>query len=64
MKKARENAHLVYLEAVNEHAKDLYIYFGFKVVDEAIIGQDIVNSHGFIKPGGEGVRCWAMVAEP
>ncbi|KAL2414150.1 hypothetical protein ABEF95_004986 [Exophiala dermatitidis] len=62
MQKARQENIPVWLEATNEHARDVYAYFGFRVAEEVRIGQGVVNAEGFAEPGGEGVRVWGMVA--
>lgn len=43
----------VWLEAGSPHARDIYSYFGFKVVGEVVIGQD--------EAGKDGISTWCMI---
>lgn len=61
--KAREENLPVWLEATNSHARDVYKYFGFKVVEEVRIGLGIVNEEGWAQEGGEGVLMWGMLID-
>lgn len=60
--KAREEGVPVWLEAINEHARDVYAYFGFEIVEQITIGQGVIDSDGWIHPEGNGVYVWAMAA--
>jgi hypothetical protein len=63
VQKAREQNVPLWLEATNEHARDVYTYFGFQVAGEARIGQGIVNAEGWAQENGEGIPLWGMIAE-
>ena len=52
----------VWLESTNAHAKEVYKFFGFRVVGETRIGKGFVGSDGWAKEGGEGVQTWGMIA--
>ncbi|EFX04908.1 hypothetical protein CMQ_5170 [Grosmannia clavigera kw1407] len=62
VRKALEEGFPVYLEATSTHARDIYIYFGFRVLEEVRIGEGIINAEGWVEQGGEGVLLWAMAA--
>ncbi|EXJ80278.1 hypothetical protein A1O1_08420 [Capronia coronata CBS 617.96] len=62
LRKAKDQNLPVWLEATNEHARDVYIHLGFRVVEEVRIGVGVVNAEGWAEPGGEGVLNWGMVA--
>jgi hypothetical protein len=53
-----------WLEATNEHARDIYIYLGFRVVEEVVLGEGRCDRLGNLVEGGEGVKLYAMIAEP
>ncbi len=60
--RAREEGLPVWLEATNEHARDVYAHLGFSVVEEFRIGKGDVNSEGWLQEDGEGVLIYAMIA--
>lgn len=62
VKKGQDQGVPVYLEATSTHARDVYIHMGFRVLEEARVGEGIVNAQGWAEPGGEGVLIWAMAA--
>ncbi|KIW11612.1 hypothetical protein PV08_10914 [Exophiala spinifera] len=62
LEKAREDNLPAWLEATNDHARDVYAHLGFKVVDQFRIGEGVVNSEGWIQENGEGVLIYAMTA--
>ncbi|KAF5858057.1 hypothetical protein ETB97_004926 [Aspergillus alliaceus] len=64
MQRAREAGLPSWLEANTEHARDIYIHFGFRVVEEIAIGEGCVDKFGNLLRGGEGIIIYAMVAEP
>lgn len=64
LKQAQEAGLLTWLEATNEHARDVYAHFGFKVVGESVIGTGMIDEKGLIVPGGKGVRIYSMLREP
>ncbi|KAF2121244.1 hypothetical protein BDV96DRAFT_640639 [Lophiotrema nucula] len=59
---AKEENLPVWLEATNAHARQVYEYFGFKVVGEVLVGKGIANSNGYVEEGGDGVLVWGMIA--
>jgi hypothetical protein len=59
--RARAEKVPVWLEATNEHAKDVYAHLGFMVVEEFRIGKGVVNSEGWVQENGEGVLIYAMI---
>ena len=54
----------VWLESVSENAKDMYIHFGFEVVEVITTGRGRLNEEGEEVEGGEGKSTWAMVKWP
>ncbi|KIX95940.1 uncharacterized protein Z520_08195 [Fonsecaea multimorphosa CBS 102226] len=62
LKKAREQNVPVWLEATNQHAREVYTHLGFKTVEYVRIGEGIVNAEGWAQPDGEGVLTYGMVA--
>ena len=63
LKQAQEAGLPAWLEATNEHARDVYAHFGFKVVEEVVIGAGSVGQNGDLIPGGEGIVIYGMIAE-
>ncbi|KAK5228328.1 hypothetical protein LTR47_000346 [Exophiala xenobiotica] len=61
--RARAEKVPVWLEATNEHARDVYAHLGFTVVEEFRIGKGVVNSEGWVQENGEGegVLIYAMI---
>lgn len=53
-----------WVEATNAHARDVYAHFGFKVVEEVIIGEGSIDANGNFVSGGKGVVTYGMLAEP
>lgn len=49
------------LEAANEHARDVYLHWGFKVISEVVVGKGKVNVEGYPDENGEGITLWFMV---
>lgn len=64
MKQARDAGLPAWLEATNQHARDVYAHFGFKVVEEVVIGKGSIAPNGDLVAGGEGVVIYGMIAEP
>ncbi|TVY80743.1 Uncharacterized protein LSUE1_G002553 [Lachnellula suecica] len=62
--KAEEAGLPTWVEATNDHARDVYIHFGFKVVEEVKIGEGSVDGTGNLVPGGSGVVIYGMIKEP
>lgn len=61
--KAKAEGVPVWLETATEEMRDYYQSLGFKVVEEVVIGKGRVDSKGWPKQGGEGVRCWPMMLD-
>ncbi len=61
---AREVGLPTWLDATNEHARDVYAHFGFEVVEEVVIGKGCLDGKGNLVPGGEGVTVYGMIAKP
>lgn len=64
LKQAKEEGVPAYLEAITDHARDVYAHFGFRVVEVVTIGKGRASKKGDIVPGGEGIVLYAMIAEP
>ena len=64
LQKAREAGRPVWLESTNEHARDVYTHFGFKVMEEVTIGQGSVDENGSRVKGGKGIVIYGMLKEP
>ncbi|KAH0836125.1 hypothetical protein AYO21_02765 [Fonsecaea monophora] len=62
LKKAREQNLPVWLEATNQHARDVYTHLGFRTVELVRIGEGVVDAEGWARPDGEGVLTYGMVA--
>ncbi|KAL4946281.1 hypothetical protein BDV06DRAFT_218610 [Aspergillus oleicola] len=63
IKKAREQGVPLWLEAINDHARDVYQRFGFRTVAEARVGVGRTSSRGELDENGEGMLVYAMMAE-
>ncbi|KIV88030.1 hypothetical protein, variant [Exophiala mesophila] len=62
IEKARQQEVPLWLEAISEHARDVYAHLGFRVVETVVIGAGAINEQGWVEDGGSGVKCWGMVA--
>ncbi|OAP62385.1 hypothetical protein AYL99_04588 [Fonsecaea erecta] len=62
LKKAQEQNMPVWLEATNQHAREVYTHLGFKTVAHVRIGEGIVNAEGWAQQDGEGVLVYGMLA--
>lgn len=49
------------LEAISEHARSVYEYFGYKVIEEFTFGEGEIDPDGNIDPNGEGYKSYLMV---
>lgn len=56
----RDNCAVV-LEAISEHAKSVYEYFGFRICLTFKFGEKEVNSQGILDPEGEGFTGYLMI---
>lgn len=65
LEKARQDNVPAWLEAINDHARDVYAHFGFHVVETVRIGEGKVDSTGNVA-GGErqGILVYGMIFEP
>ncbi|KAF8853230.1 hypothetical protein BDZ45DRAFT_629291 [Acephala macrosclerotiorum] len=61
---AREAGLPAWVEATNAHARDVYAHFGFRVVEEVVIGEGSIDANGDFVSGGKGVVTYGMIAEP
>ncbi|CAR29134.1 hypothetical protein ZYGR_0Z00550 [Zygosaccharomyces rouxii] len=60
-KRADEDNCACILEAINEHAKSVYEYFGYKVVQEFKFGEGEINEDGTLDPNGKGFTAYLMI---
>lgn len=53
----------VWLEATYPHARDIYLHFGFRVVETVSVGTGLRNAEGWPAEGDEaiGVEAWMMI---
>ncbi|CCH42246.1 hypothetical protein BN7_1790 [Wickerhamomyces ciferrii] len=58
--KAKEQGISASLFAANEHAKEVYLHWGFEVLDYLILGEGKVNSEGELDPNGSGLKIYLM----
>jgi hypothetical protein len=63
LEKARQENVPAWLEAINDHARDVYSHFGFRVVEEVRIGEGKVDSKGNVAEGGDGILVYGMIFE-
>ncbi len=61
--KAKAEGLPIWLEAGIERARDVYKYFGFRVVDMIVSGRGLYNVEGEPQEGGEGVPTWLMMLD-
>lgn len=64
LEKAKQEDVPVWLESVAENAKNMYLHFGFEVVDEIRTGVGRLDADGEEDKNGEGILSWAMVKWP
>lgn len=64
LQKSRADKLPVMLEAISESARDVYKHFGFKVLEEYIIGKGSSSRTGAPQDGGEGFPLWFMRFDP
>ncbi|KAM7210062.1 hypothetical protein V8F06_014557 [Rhypophila decipiens] len=60
---AKQEGRSVWLEATSLDVVPVYEYFGFKVMEEILVGKGKVDRSGRLAEGGEGVRAWLMVID-
>ncbi|EXJ90351.1 hypothetical protein A1O1_03450 [Capronia coronata CBS 617.96] len=63
LERARAEHVPAWLEATSRQASKLYEHYGFRVVEEIVVGKGKVDSEGWPTPDdqGEGVTAWAMI---
>jgi hypothetical protein len=64
LQQAQEAGLPAWVEATNEHARDVYAHFGFKVIEEVVIGEGSIDRDGNLVSGGKGVVIYGMISEP
>ena len=62
--KAKQDGLPAWVEALDEHARDIYAHFGFRTVVEACVGKGVADAKGNRVEGGEGIMVYGMIAEP
>jgi hypothetical protein len=53
----------VWLETNSTHARSIYEYFGFKIVEETRLGVGVVDADGWAKEDGEGLGLWGLILD-
>lgn len=61
--RAKQEGLSVWLEATSLDVVPLYEYFGFRVMEEILVGKGKVDRSGRLQTGGEGVKAWLMVVD-
>jgi hypothetical protein len=62
--RARADAVPVWLEATTQHAVDIYIHFGFRLVETIRVSEGTANSRGDLVENGEGFLVYGLIYEP
>ncbi|OJI97620.1 hypothetical protein ASPVEDRAFT_37039 [Aspergillus versicolor CBS 583.65] len=62
-KKAREQGVPLYLEAISEHARDVYEHLEFRTIAAVRLGVGRTNARGELDENGEGIMLYGMMAE-
>jgi hypothetical protein len=62
--RAKKDGVPIWIEASSSRARDIYAYFGFRVVEEIWSGVGKIGSSGYPQPGGPGVHTWLMIKDP
>jgi hypothetical protein len=63
IQKAKEEKVPLWLESTNEHARDVYLHLGFKLVDVVTLQEGKADENGYRVEGGKGVKLFAMIHE-
>lgn len=63
LKRSREDGVPAWLEAIDEHSRDVYAHFGFQTVEVFPVGEGQFNALGEFEAGGAGVPLYAMMYE-
>ncbi|KAI1619035.1 hypothetical protein EDD37DRAFT_624431 [Exophiala viscosa] len=66
LQRARAENVPAWLEATTPQAVKVYEHFGFRVVEEIVVGKGKVDAQGWpsVDGNGEGVTAWAMIYDP
>lgn len=64
LQRAKQEKVPVWLVSTAPNATDMYLHFGFEVVEEIVTGLGRLNSQGEEDKNGEGLKSWAMVKWP
>ncbi|CUM63878.1 uncharacterized protein PRCAT00001466001 [Priceomyces carsonii] len=51
----------IYVEAISEHAKEIYLHYGFEIIRTLTLGKAQVDRQGIPARNGEGVNVYFMV---
>lgn len=64
--RARAEGVPAWLEATTPQAVKVYLHFGFRVVEEIVLGKGKVDAQGWpaVDSNADGVTAWAMVYDP
>ncbi|KAL4933253.1 uncharacterized protein BDV17DRAFT_251426 [Aspergillus undulatus] len=63
LEKAKAEGVPAWLEAADEHSRDVYAHFGFRTTETFRVGVGEFNSRGEFEVGGEGVPVFPMIYE-
>lgn len=63
LQRAHDEGLLTWVEAMSEHARDVYAHFGFKVAEEVVIGHGRIDGTGNWVSDGEAIIVYAMIKE-
>lgn len=63
LERARRERLPVWLEAATERSVQIYQHYGFRVVEEMVIGAGRYDVDGQLKQGGKGVSIFAMILD-
>lgn len=61
LEKAKSDGVPAMLLGVDDHARDVYLHYGFKVVETLEVGVGVVNKEGVEDVNGEGLKAYLMI---
>ncbi|OJJ43648.1 hypothetical protein ASPZODRAFT_136098 [Penicilliopsis zonata CBS 506.65] len=64
LERARREDCPAWLEAVDQHVVKIYEHFGFRLVEEVVVGAGRFDARGGLEDGGCGVSLYAMIWLP
>lgn len=64
IEQARKENHIVWLDASNPHARDVYLELGFRIAEELKVGEGRCSESGDLVQGGTGISVWSMMMDP